>query len=72
MNNYGKGFEAYELISKKSVRKIITDSFSILGKETVEMMIIKKKSFPRWSDFYYSLDGVHQSMFDIYLDNLIK
>lgn len=70
--NYGKAFEAYELMTKNSTKEVMREAFSILGEETIKSMTIKKKSYPRWSDFYHSLDGVHQSMFDTYLDNLIK
>lgn len=72
MKNYGKGFEAYELLLTKKPEDTIKAAFSSTSEETIANMQYLKKQHKRWSDFYYALDGYHQSMFDIYLDTLIK
>lgn len=72
MKNYGKGFEAYELINKLSWVVVVKAAFANTSKETIDNMLYLKRQHNRWSDFYYALDGYHQSMFDIYLDNLIN
>lgn len=70
MKNYGKGFEAYELISKN--KNLIKDVFGYLGDDLVKEMTIRRKQYKRLSDFYYSLDDFNRSVFDHYIDDLIK